>query len=184
MDTRSHDTRTRRALDFHTSNVALLQICGGIAGTIQKCQGAPTSTVGQSGNVRFTITPVVKGDVINISKGRWERAYPYMPYIPLHPPRSLFYLFTSVDGADQGVRILAQRASRPRSPSAARTSPSPRVSPGVQTRETSTLPTGRRRSRCISCSRSTWMYSLALFLVGMSVGFHQCVCVRHRWPLP
>ncbi|RPD59074.1 hypothetical protein L226DRAFT_524080 [Lentinus tigrinus ALCF2SS1-7] len=61
------------ALDFHTSNVALLQICGGIAGSIQKCQGAPTSTTGQSGNVRFTITPVVKGDVINISKGRWEQ---------------------------------------------------------------------------------------------------------------
>ena len=63
------------ALDFHTSNVALLQICGGIAGTIQKCQGAPTSTTGQSGDVRFTINPVVSGDVINISKGRWERAY-------------------------------------------------------------------------------------------------------------
>ena len=61
------------ALDFHTSNVALLQICGGIAGSIQKCQGAPTSTVGQSGNVRFTIKPVVAGDTINISKGRWER---------------------------------------------------------------------------------------------------------------
>ena len=61
------------ALDFHTSNVALLQICGGIAGTIQKCQGSPTSTVGQSGNVRFTIKPVVAGDTINISKGRWER---------------------------------------------------------------------------------------------------------------
>ena len=53
--------------------VAAPNICGGIAGTIEKCQGAPTSTVGQSGNVRFTITPVVKGDVINISKGRWER---------------------------------------------------------------------------------------------------------------
>ena len=63
------------ALDFHTSNVALLQICGGIAGSIEKCEGSPTSTVGQSGNVRFTITPVVKGDTINISKGRWERAY-------------------------------------------------------------------------------------------------------------
>ncbi|KAI0629372.1 hypothetical protein C8Q77DRAFT_1066065 [Trametes polyzona] len=60
-------------LDFHTSNVALLQICGGIAGKIQKCQGRPTSTVGQSGNVRFTINPVVKGDQINISKGRWEQ---------------------------------------------------------------------------------------------------------------
>ncbi|KAI1791818.1 hypothetical protein LXA43DRAFT_378562 [Ganoderma leucocontextum] len=64
---------SKTALDFHTSNVALLQICGGIAGTIEKCEGAPTSTVGQSGNVRFTITPAVKGDVIDISKGRWEQ---------------------------------------------------------------------------------------------------------------
>ncbi|PIL24671.1 hypothetical protein GSI_12555 [Ganoderma sinense ZZ0214-1] len=64
---------SKTALDFHTSNVALLQICGGIAGTIEKCEGAPTSTVGQSGNVRFTIKPVVAGDVINISKGRWEQ---------------------------------------------------------------------------------------------------------------
>ncbi|KAH9913978.1 uncharacterized protein BXZ73DRAFT_92887 [Epithele typhae] len=62
-----------KALDFHSSNVAQLQICGSIAGSIQKCQGAPTSTVGQSGNVRFTINPVVSGDVINISKGRWEQ---------------------------------------------------------------------------------------------------------------
>ncbi|KAM5536610.1 hypothetical protein V8D89_009705 [Ganoderma adspersum] len=64
---------SKTALDFHTSNVALLQICGGIAGTIEKCQGAPTSTVGQSGNVRFTIKPAVAGDTINISKGRWEQ---------------------------------------------------------------------------------------------------------------
>ncbi|KAH9849955.1 hypothetical protein C2E23DRAFT_761275 [Lenzites betulinus] len=64
---------SKTALDFHTSNVALLQICGGIAGTIEKCQGAPTSTTGQSGNVKFTITPVIKGDTINISKGRWEQ---------------------------------------------------------------------------------------------------------------
>ncbi|KAI0352163.1 hypothetical protein OH77DRAFT_1592384 [Trametes cingulata] len=64
---------SKTPLDFHTSNVALLQICGGIAGSIQKCQGSPTSTVGQSGNVRFTITPVVEGDTINISKGRWEQ---------------------------------------------------------------------------------------------------------------
>ncbi|KAI0773302.1 hypothetical protein BD413DRAFT_472783 [Trametes elegans] len=64
---------SNKALDFHTSNVALLQICGGIAGTIQKCQGRPTSTTGQSGNVRFTITPVIAGDQINISKGRWEQ---------------------------------------------------------------------------------------------------------------
>lgn len=72
------DTSARSALDFHTSNVALLQICGGIAGTIQKCQGAPTSTTGKSGNVSFAITPVIKGDTINISKGRWERAYHFI----------------------------------------------------------------------------------------------------------
>jgi hypothetical protein len=42
-----------RALDVHTKNVALLQICGGIAGTIQKCQGNPTTTTGRSGNVQF-----------------------------------------------------------------------------------------------------------------------------------
>ncbi|KAH9893397.1 hypothetical protein C8Q73DRAFT_746138 [Cubamyces lactineus] len=64
---------SKTPLDFHTSNVALLQICGGIAGTIEKCQGRPTSTVGQSGNVRFTIKPVIPGDQINISKGRWEQ---------------------------------------------------------------------------------------------------------------
>lgn len=64
-------------LDFHTVNVALLQICGGIAGSIEKCEGAPTSTTGVSGNVQFSITPVQKGATINISKGRWEReSYP------------------------------------------------------------------------------------------------------------
>jgi hypothetical protein len=62
-----------RPLDFHTVNVAQLQICGGIAGSIEKCQGSPTSTTGVSGNVQFSITPVIKGDTINISKGRWER---------------------------------------------------------------------------------------------------------------
>ncbi|EJC99310.1 uncharacterized protein FOMMEDRAFT_23189 [Fomitiporia mediterranea MF3/22] len=61
------------ALDSHTVNVALLQICGGIAGSIEFCQGNPTSTTGDSGNVRFTITPVDKGATINISKGRWEQ---------------------------------------------------------------------------------------------------------------
>ncbi|KAL5522696.1 hypothetical protein ACEPAG_8714 [Sanghuangporus baumii] len=61
------------ALDFHTVNVAQLQICGSIAGSIQKCQGNPTSTTGESGNVRFTITPVEDGATINISKGRWEQ---------------------------------------------------------------------------------------------------------------
>ncbi|EIN13107.1 hypothetical protein PUNSTDRAFT_139769 [Punctularia strigosozonata HHB-11173 SS5] len=66
-------TDPNTTLDFHTSNVALLQICGGIAGTIEKCEGAPTSTVGQSGDVKFTINPVQSGATINISKGRWEQ---------------------------------------------------------------------------------------------------------------
>ena len=70
------------ALDFHTVNVAQLQICGSIAGTIQKCQGAPTSTTGESGNVRFTIKPVEAGATINISKGRWERTFA-LPYLKL-----------------------------------------------------------------------------------------------------
>ncbi|KAI0314375.1 hypothetical protein OF83DRAFT_1085683 [Amylostereum chailletii] len=61
------------ALDSHTVNVAQLQICGSIAGKIQKCQGSPTSTTGTSGNVQFSINPVVSGDTINISKGRWEQ---------------------------------------------------------------------------------------------------------------
>ncbi|PSR76300.1 hypothetical protein PHLCEN_2v8532 [Hermanssonia centrifuga] len=66
-------TDPKTTLDSHTSNVALLQICGGIAGTIEKCQGAPKSTTGQSGDVLFTIKPVDSGATINISKGRWEQ---------------------------------------------------------------------------------------------------------------
>lgn len=60
-------------LDFHTTNVAILAICGGIAGTIEKCEGSPTSTTGTSGNVQFSIKPVVAAATINISKGRWEQ---------------------------------------------------------------------------------------------------------------
>jgi len=61
------------ALDFHSTNVAILAICGGIAGTIEKCEGNPTSTTGVSGTSKFTINPVVAGATINISKGRWEQ---------------------------------------------------------------------------------------------------------------
>ncbi|KAI5120097.1 hypothetical protein M0805_001253 [Coniferiporia weirii] len=64
---------SKTALDSHTVNVALLQICGGIAGTIEFCEGAPTSTTGADGNVQFSIAPVTKGATINISKGRWEQ---------------------------------------------------------------------------------------------------------------
>lgn len=62
-----------RNINTHDKNVALLAICGGIAGTIQKCQGNPTSTTGASGDAKFTLTPTVAGATINISKGRWEQ---------------------------------------------------------------------------------------------------------------
>ncbi|KAG8157454.1 hypothetical protein KVR01_012838 [Diaporthe batatas] len=60
-------------INEHNKNVALLQICGGIAGSIQKCGGNPTSTTGQSGDAKFTLTPTDSGATINISKGRWEQ---------------------------------------------------------------------------------------------------------------
>ncbi|KAF1837921.1 hypothetical protein BDW02DRAFT_565423 [Decorospora gaudefroyi] len=60
-------------LDSHDTNVAILSICGGIAGAITKCQGNPTSTTGQSGTSRFELNPVNAGATLNVSKGRWER---------------------------------------------------------------------------------------------------------------
>ncbi|ORY09898.1 hypothetical protein BCR34DRAFT_362863 [Clohesyomyces aquaticus] len=61
------------ALDTHSTNVAILSICGGIAGSIQKCGGAPASTIGQSGTSKFELKALQAGATINISKGRWER---------------------------------------------------------------------------------------------------------------
>ncbi|OCK77266.1 hypothetical protein K432DRAFT_268854, partial [Lepidopterella palustris CBS 459.81] len=61
------------ALNTHSTNVAILSICGGIAGTIEFCGGNPTSTTGQSGTSLFTLNPTTAGATINISKGRWER---------------------------------------------------------------------------------------------------------------
>jgi len=60
------------AIVDHDINVALLGICGGIAGTIEKCEGTPASTVGQSGTAKLALTPVTKGALLNVSKGRWE----------------------------------------------------------------------------------------------------------------
>ncbi|KAF3025672.1 hypothetical protein E8E14_013835 [Neopestalotiopsis sp. 37M] len=57
---------------FHDQNVAELGICGGIAGTITKCGGAPESTTGESGTALFTLNAASSGATINISKGRWE----------------------------------------------------------------------------------------------------------------
>lgn len=58
---------------FHDENVAELAICGGIAGAITKCGGAPTSTTGKSGSAQFSLSAVDSGATINISKGRWEQ---------------------------------------------------------------------------------------------------------------
>jgi len=57
---------------FHDQNVAELAICGGIAGSIEFCQGNPTSTTGSSGTALFALNPTTAGATINISKGRWE----------------------------------------------------------------------------------------------------------------
>lgn len=60
-------------IDSHNKNVAILSICGGISGNITKCQGNPTSTTGESGDAKFSLTPTDAGATINISKGRWEQ---------------------------------------------------------------------------------------------------------------
>ncbi|KAF8322624.1 hypothetical protein DL93DRAFT_2071498 [Clavulina sp. PMI_390] len=65
-------TNKAQTMVSHDINVAILSICGGIAGTIQKCQGAPTATTGTSGTASFAITTTASGATINVSKGRWE----------------------------------------------------------------------------------------------------------------
>lgn len=56
----------------HDINVALLGICGGIAGTIEQCAGSPETTTGSSGTAKFTLTAATSGQTIDITKGRWE----------------------------------------------------------------------------------------------------------------
>jgi hypothetical protein len=60
------------ALVTHDTDVAILSICGGIAGTVEFCGGDPATTVGASGTSKFTLTAVDGGATINVSKGRWE----------------------------------------------------------------------------------------------------------------
>jgi hypothetical protein len=56
----------------HDINVALLSICGSIAGTIEQCAGNPTTTTGASGTAKFVLTAATSGQTIDITKGRWE----------------------------------------------------------------------------------------------------------------
>ncbi|RYO88220.1 hypothetical protein DL766_009297 [Monosporascus sp. MC13-8B] len=60
-------------IDFHDQNVAELSICGSIAGAVTRCEGAPESTVGESGSARFSLKAASEGATISISKGRWEQ---------------------------------------------------------------------------------------------------------------
>ncbi len=52
--------------------MAELGICGGISGSVQKCMGNPASTTGAQASAKFSLTPVVPGATLNISKARWE----------------------------------------------------------------------------------------------------------------
>jgi len=56
----------------HDINVAILSICGGIAGTIEQCGGQPTSTTGESGTALLKLNAATAGQTIDITKGRWE----------------------------------------------------------------------------------------------------------------
>ncbi|EHK21740.1 uncharacterized protein TRIVIDRAFT_53060 [Trichoderma virens Gv29-8] len=60
-------------INSHDINVALLSICGGIAGKIEQCQGNPSSRTGQSGDALLSLNATTPGQRINITKGRWER---------------------------------------------------------------------------------------------------------------
>jgi hypothetical protein len=66
-------TNVLSTFDTHDTNVAILGICGGIAGSIQKCGGNPAQTTGQSNKSLFTLSATNAGSTINVSKGRWER---------------------------------------------------------------------------------------------------------------
>ncbi|KAF2199315.1 hypothetical protein GQ43DRAFT_442589 [Delitschia confertaspora ATCC 74209] len=94
-------------LDTHATNVAILSICNGIAGTIQRCNGSPSSTVGASGTSKFTLsaTEAGSGATINISKGRWERC---VWAARLSCPQGTF-TSTCVGGATRGdVRFVLE----------------------------------------------------------------------------
>ncbi|KAH6660180.1 hypothetical protein BKA67DRAFT_530296 [Truncatella angustata] len=64
---------SNKRIVFHDQNVAQLSICGGMAGSITKCKGQPSITIGHSGSAKFTLKPVNAGAIINISKDKWEQ---------------------------------------------------------------------------------------------------------------
>ncbi|KAK0655717.1 hypothetical protein B0T16DRAFT_319748 [Cercophora newfieldiana] len=58
---------------FHDQNAAELSICGGIAGSVKRCQGSPSLTQGRVGSALFTLKAMSKESTINVSKKRWEQ---------------------------------------------------------------------------------------------------------------
>jgi hypothetical protein len=58
---------------FHDQNAAELSICGGIAGSVKRCQGGPSMTQGRVGSALFTLKAVDEGKTINLTKKRWEQ---------------------------------------------------------------------------------------------------------------
>ncbi|KAL7919875.1 hypothetical protein ACQKWADRAFT_183325 [Trichoderma austrokoningii] len=65
-------TAKKVTINSHDINVALLSICGGIAGSIEQCQGNPTNTTGASGVAFLSLEAATPGQTIDITKGRWE----------------------------------------------------------------------------------------------------------------
>ncbi|KAK5198818.1 hypothetical protein LTR72_005120 [Exophiala xenobiotica] len=59
---------TTVSLDSHDTNVAILSICGGIAGAIEFCGGNPQTTVGASGGSKFTLTSVNQDEGATINQ--------------------------------------------------------------------------------------------------------------------
>ncbi|KAK0632397.1 hypothetical protein B0T14DRAFT_418201 [Immersiella caudata] len=58
---------------FHDQNAAELSICGGIAGSVERCQGSPRMTQGRVGSALFTLKVTGTGSTISLTKKRWEQ---------------------------------------------------------------------------------------------------------------
>ncbi|KAI8907384.1 hypothetical protein EDD86DRAFT_53746 [Gorgonomyces haynaldii] len=117
-------------------NRALLSICGGIQGQIQKCQGAPTSTTGVFGGAKFTAQPVNQGATINVSKGRWEAGiFAAQAICGTNGFSAIFPLGTSngnlkVTMGSSGQASVAP-AGKPVAPKAVQKTPAPQAAPAL-----------------------------------------------------
>lgn len=58
---------------IHDETVAQLSICGGMPGSVDRCEGAPTETSGEAGTALFTVRALDAGASITITKEQWMR---------------------------------------------------------------------------------------------------------------